>query len=74
MFLDTNIIIPYLYNNLAMEQEAQENLNKNIDYYFEYANQKLKAKIINEVVELKKEFPIWEKRGFSIVEDESVNE
>ena len=74
MFLDTNIIIPYLYNNLAMEQEAQENLNKNIDFYFEYANQKLKTKIINEVVELKKEFPIWEKRGFSIAEDESVNE
>ena len=73
IFLDTNIIIPYLYNNKAMENEALENLNKNIDFYFEYANKKLKDKIINKCVELKKEFPIWENRGFSILEEE-INE
>lgn len=71
-FLDNKIIIPYLYNNRAMEEEALKNLNKNIDYYFEFANKKLEDKLISKIVDLKKNFPLWECRGYSVLEEESI--
>lgn len=70
-FLDNVIIIPYLYNNTKMEEDAKKTLNKNIDRYFEFANDKLKQKLITKICQLKKDFPIWEYRGRSIKEETS---
>ncbi len=68
MFLDKVIIIPYLYNNRAFENEALAMLNQNIDEYFEFASDKLKNKLITEIKLIKKEFPMWEYRGKSLCE------
>lgn len=60
MFLDSKVIIPYLYNNRAMEDIALKELNANIDKYFEFGQNKLKNKLIDEIKKIKLDFPMWE--------------
>lgn len=70
MFLDNFIIAPYLYSSLNEEEKVNNNLNEVIDKYFEFNNTNLKSVIIKNISEVKKEFPLWEKRGKSLKEVE----
>ena len=64
-YVDTEIIIPYLYNSLAEEKKASKELLKTVDEQFEFNNEKLKDKIITLITEIRNNFPLWEYRGFS---------
>ncbi len=70
MFLDSVVIIPYLYNNSSDEKEAAEALDATIEKYFEISRINLKNDIITKIKELKKSFPMWELRGYTISEVE----
>lgn len=65
IFVDKMIVTPYLYNSLSDEKLARENLEQAIDNYFEFHNQKLKDMMLNNIIKIKKEFPLWEYRGKS---------
>ncbi|MEG0794754.1 MAG: hypothetical protein RSG95_03050, partial [Bacilli bacterium] len=65
LFVDNKIIIPYLYNSLNDEETARVNLEITISNYFEFNNEKLKELMLTKIIEIKKNFPLWEYRGFS---------
>ncbi|MEG1506772.1 MAG: hypothetical protein RR478_04680, partial [Bacilli bacterium] len=65
LFVDNKIIIPYLYNSLNDEETARVNLECMISDYFEFNNEKLKELMLTKIIEIKKNFPLWEYRGFS---------
>jgi len=65
VFIDNNIIIPYLYNSLNEEKIANKNLEDTIINLFEFKGDKLKQKILSSVKLIREDFPLWEYRGFS---------
>lgn len=67
-FVDKNIVIPYLYNSLNEEDEAQKNLEETVITLFEFKGDKLKQKMFAEIMKIRDEFPLWEYRGFSKLE------
>lgn len=67
-FVDKNIVIPYLYNSLNEEDEAQKNLEETVITLFEFKGDKLKQKMLAEIMKIRDEFPLWEYRGFSKLE------
>lgn len=67
-FVDKNIVIPYLYNSLNEEDVAKKNLEETIEKLFEFKGDKLKQKMLEEVMKIRDEFPLWEYRGFSKIE------
>lgn len=71
-FVDQKIVIPYLYNSLNEEEIAKNNLIDTITTLFEFKSDKLKNKMLEEIVKIRDEFPLWEYRGFnkSEVKDE----
>lgn len=71
-FVDMNIVIPYLYNKINEEQNAKNSLEENVIELFEFKNDKLKKKMIKEIEKIKLEFPLWELRGYSIKERDSI--
>lgn len=64
-FIDINIVIPYLYNNINDEEKALEKIKETISKLFEFKNDRLKDKMIKEIIQIKDYFPLWENRGFS---------
>lgn len=64
-FVDQKIVIPYLYNSLNEEEIAKNNLIDTITTLFEFKSDKLKNKMLEEIVKIREEFPLWEYRGFS---------
>ena len=64
-FVDQKIVIPYLYNSLNEEEIAKNNLIDTITTLFEFKSDKLKNKMLEEIVKIRDEFPLWEYRGFS---------
>lgn len=64
-FIDKEIVTPYLYTSLNEEAIANEKLEKTIMDLFEFKNDKLKNKMIEEVKKIRNDFPLWEYRGFS---------
>ncbi len=67
-FVDKNIVIPYLYISLNEEDIAKENLENTIVTLFEFKGDKLKHKMLEEVMKIRDEFPLWEYRGFTKLE------
>ena len=67
-FVDKNIVIPYLYNSLNEEDEAQKNLEETVITLFEFKGDKLIQKMLAEIMKIRDEFPLWEYRGFSKLE------
>ena len=64
-FVDQKIVIPYLYNSLNEEEITKNNLIDTITTLFEFKSDKLKNKMLEEIVKIRDEFPLWEYRGFS---------
>lgn len=64
-FIDTEIIIPYLYNSTSAEEKSLADLTTKVIDLFEFDNDKLKNKIIAVIKNIKNDFPLWEYRGFS---------
>lgn len=64
-FIDKEIVTPYLYTSLNEEALANEKLEKTIMDLFEFKNDKLKNKMLEEVKKIRNDFPLWEYRGFS---------
>lgn len=71
-FIDKNIVIPYLYNSLNEEEKAKKNLEDTILSLFEFKGDKLRLKMLEEIIEIRSEFPLWEYRGFT--KKENTNE
>lgn len=71
-FVDMNIIIPYLYNKINEEELAKNALEEIVVELFEFKNDKLKIKMLKEIEKIKLEFPLWELRGYSIKERDSI--
>ena len=71
-FVDMNIVIPYLYNKINEEEIAKNALEEIIVELFEFKNDKLKIKMLKEIEKIKLEFPLWELRGYSIRERDSI--
>ena len=67
-FVDKNIVIPYLYISLNEETEAHKILEETITTLFEFKGDKLKQKMLEEIVKIRDEFPLWEYRGFTKLE------
>ena len=67
-FVDKCIVIPYLYNSLNEEDVAKQNLEETVTKYFEFKGDKLKTKMLSEIMKIRDEFPLWEYRGFSKME------
>lgn len=68
IFVDDMIITPYLYKSLAEEELAYKELEKAISEYFEFNDSKLKNVLLENITKIRKEFPVWEHRGFSSIE------
>ena len=67
-FVDKFIVIPYLYNSLNEEDIAKKNLEETITTLFEFKGEKLKHKMLEEIMKIRCEFPLWEYRGFTKIE------
>ena len=67
-YVDKNIVIPYLYNSLNEEDVAKSNLEKTIIDLFEFKSDKLKLKMLDGIMKIRDEFPLWEYRGYSKIE------
>lgn len=67
-FVDKFIVIPYLYISLNEEDMAKQNLEETVTKYFEFKGDKLKNKMLSEIMKIRDEFPLWEYRGFSKME------
>lgn len=67
-FVDKNIVIPYLYNSLNEEEEARKSLEETVTTLFEFKGDKLKQKMLEEIIKIRDEFPLWEYRGFTKLE------
>ena len=70
-FVDKFIVIPYLYNSLNEEDVAKQNLEETVTKYFEFKGDKLKTKMLSEIMKIRDEFPLWEYRGFSKEEEKN---
>ena len=70
-FVDKNIVIPYLYNSLNEEEIAKKNLEETVTNYFEFKGDKLKTKMLSEIMKIRDEFPLWEYRGFTKLEEKN---
>lgn len=68
LYVDVNIVIPYLYNSINEEQVALEKLEATIIDLFEFKGDKLKTKMLEEIKKIRDEFPLWEYRGFTKLE------
>ena len=69
-FIDESIIIPYLYTSLNEESDAKDILVKKLEDFFEFREEKIRTRIYDNIVGIRECFPLWEYRGFSIVEVE----
>lgn len=67
-YVDKNIVIPYLYNSLNEEDIAKKNLEDIVINLFEFKGDKLKQKMLDEIMKIRDEFPLWEYRGFTKLE------
>ena len=67
-FVDSNIVIPYLYNKINEEEIAKNTLEETVVRLFEFKGDKLKEKMLAEIIKIRNEFPLWELRGFSKAE------
>ena len=67
-YVDKNIVIPYLYNSLNEEEIAKKNLEDTVTKLFEFKGDKLKQKMLEEIMKIRDEFPLWEYRGFTKLE------
>lgn len=70
-FVDKYIVIPYLYNSLNEEEIAKDNLEETVIKYFEFKKDKLKNKMLEEIIKIRDEFPLWEYRGYTKKEVEN---
>ncbi len=68
LFIDINIVTPYLYTSINEEKKALKDLEKTIDELFEFKNDKLKQKLLTSIVTIRETFPLWEYRGFTKIE------
>lgn len=71
-FVDINIVTPYLYNKINEEELAKNTLEETIVKLFEFKSDRLKIKMLKEIEKIKLEFPLWELRGYSIKERDSI--
>ena len=67
-FVDKYIVIPYLYNKINEEEVAKCILEETIVKLFEFKGDKLKTKMLTEIVKIRNEFPLWELSGHSKME------
>ena len=67
-FVDVNIVMPYLYNKINEEKEANIILNETIINLFEFKGEKLKERLLKEIESIREEFPLWELGGYSKME------
>lgn len=67
-FVDVNIVIPYLYNKINEEELAKNTLEETVVRLFEFKGNKLKERMLTEIVKIRSEFPLWELRGHSKME------
>lgn len=72
IYIDKNIVIPYLYISLNEEEKANKNLEDTILSLFEFKGDKLRLKMLEEITEIRSEFPLWEYRGYT--KKEKINE
>lgn len=70
-FVDKYIVIPYLYNSINEEEIAKDNLEETVIKYFEFKKDKLKNKMLEEIIKIRDEFPLWEYRGYTKKEVEN---
>ncbi len=68
-FVDKNIVIPYLYNSINEENIARKNLEETVVSLFEFKGDKLKQKMLEEIMLIRNEFPLWEYRGYTRKEE-----
>ena len=68
-FVDKNIVIPYLYNSINEENLARKNLEETVVSLFEFKGDKLKQKMLEEIMLIRNEFPLWEYRGYTRKEE-----
>ncbi len=71
-YVDINVVIPYLYNSLNEEELAKANLEEIVISLFEFKGEKLKHKMMEEIMAIRKDFPLWEYRGYTKNEKEKV--
>lgn len=64
------IIVPYLEEIQVKNSEAENILSTNIDKYFEYKNEKHKAKFMNLIKDITNDYPLWSLNGYSKREKE----
>jgi len=64
-FVDSNVVIPYLYNSINEEEIASKKLEETIISLFEFKGDKLKIKILEEIKKIRNDFPLWEYRGYT---------
>ncbi len=64
-FIDSEIIIPYLYKSVNEEALANDLLEKNIIKFFELNGEKLKEKMLMHIKKIREDFPLWEYGGYS---------
>lgn len=67
-YIDENIVIPYLYKGLNEEEKSKKELESTVTNLFEFKSDKLKMEIINGVMNIREEFPLWEYRGYTKME------
>ena len=67
-FVDKYIVIPYLYNKINEEEVAKSILEETIVKLFEFKGDKLKTKMLTEIVKIRNEFPLWELSGHNKME------
>lgn len=71
-YIDSVVIIPYLYNSINEEETANKNLEETIIKLFEFKGDKLKNRMIQEIKVIRDVFPIWEYRGYTKNEVEKI--
>lgn len=64
IFVDKNIVIPYLYNSLNEEDIALSKLETSIIELFEFNGEKLKNDMLEKIKMIRNYFPLWEYRGY----------
>ena len=54
-----------IFGELNEEEKANKNLEDTILSLFEFKGDKLRLKMIEEITEIRSEFPLWEYRGYT---------
>lgn len=67
-FVDDEIIKPYIYDNTSDDAKIFKNIEIVLDEYFEFRDDLLKNKIMNEITKIKEEMPLWDTRGYNKLE------